>query len=85
MSLTSGPAGTSVKVSGEGFAPGEEIVLEVHTMEVGRTNAGSNGSFSGVAVTIPTYFGQFAPKQFPVKATGRTSQQHARAPFTVSG
>jgi hypothetical protein len=85
LSLTSGPAGTQVKVSGEGFAPNEEVIIRVSTTEVGRTNAGPNGSFSSVEITVPEQYRKFAPHQFDVVARGQTSIKTARAPFMVSG
>ena len=85
LSQTSGPAGSSIKVSGDGFAAGEEVVLRFHTTEMGRTTASSNGSFSSVEVTVPLEYGQFAPQQFYVIADGESSIKSARAPFTVSG
>jgi hypothetical protein len=85
LSLTSGPVGSQVKVSGEGFASNEEIVIRVSTTEVGRTNAGPNGSFSSVEITVPEEYRQFAPHQFYVIASGQSSVKSARAPFTISG
>src|SRR5438477_6074767 len=70
LSRTSGPGGSVVKVSGEGFAPNEEVVLRFHTDEVGRTRADAAGRFSNVAVTIPTSFSKFAPQQFEIIANG---------------
>jgi len=85
LSLTGGPAGSQVKVSGEGFAPGETVVLRFHTSEVGTTVANEAGSFSSVEVTVPQEYAVFAPQQFQVIATGKLSVRSARAPFTVSG
>jgi hypothetical protein len=85
LSSTSGPGGSIVKVSGEGFAPGEEVVLRFHTDEMGRTRADSAGKFSNVAVTIPKSFSRFAPQQFEIIANGSTSIRSATAPFTISG
>ncbi len=85
LSQTSGPAGSQVKVSGQGFAPGETVVIEMQTTEIGRTTANNAGSFSGVEVTIPQQFSVFAPRQFAVKAMGASSLLFSSAPFTVSG
>jgi len=85
LSQTSGPAGSPIKVSGEGFAAGEEVVIRFHTTEVGRTTASSNGSFSSVEVIVPLEYEAFAPRQFSVVATGRSSIKSAQSPFTVSG
>jgi hypothetical protein len=85
LSSTSGPGGSVVKVSGEGFAPNEEVVLRFHTEEMGRTQADSAGKFSNVAVTIPKSFSKFAPQQFEIIANGSTSIRSATAAFTISG
>ena len=85
LSQTSGPAGSSIKVSGEGFAAGEEVVIRFHTTEIGRTTASSNGSFSSVEVIVPLEYANFAPNQFSVVATGRSSIKSAQSQFTVSG
>lgn len=81
----SGPGGSVVKLSGEGFAPGETVTLRFHTEEVGRTRAGGGGSFSNVALTIPTSFAMFAPQQFDIVATGTDSVRSASAAFTLTG
>lgn len=81
----SGPGGSVVKVSGEGFEPGERVTLRFHTEEVGRTRAGDAGSFSNVAVTIPTSFSMFAPQQFTLVATGGSSIRSASTAFTLTG
>jgi hypothetical protein len=85
LSRDSGPAGTVVRVSGEGFAPGERVVLRFHTEQIGSTTADDAGKFSNVAVTIPDSFAKFAPHQFSVNATGRNSIGHDEAPFTITG
>lgn len=74
-----------MKVSGEGFQPGESIVISMHTTQIGTTTASPAGTFSGVEVTVPNEFGVFAPQQFFVIANGKSSIKAARAPFTVSG
>lgn len=85
LSETSGPTGSKLKVSGEGFQPGETIVIRMHTTQVGTTTASPTGTFSSVEITVPDEFGVFAPQQFSVIATGKASIKSARAPFTVSG
>jgi hypothetical protein len=85
LSLTSGPVGSTVKVSGQGFGAGETVVISFHTNEVGRTTANGAGSFSGVEITVPEEFGVFAPSQFFVIARGEQTIKSGRAPFTVSG
>ncbi|MGB6163839.1 MAG: hypothetical protein WCF33_12115 [Pseudonocardiaceae bacterium] len=85
LSRDSGPAGTVVRVSGEGFAPGERVVLRFHTEQIGSTTADGAGKFSNVAVTIPGSFAKFAPQQFSVSAVGHNSVGHDEAPFTITG
>jgi len=85
LSVTSGPAGSNIKISGEGFAPNERIVFNFHTTEIGDTHAGPNGSFSGVEVPVPDEYRKFAPKQFYVFAIGQSSNRSPSAKFMVSG
>jgi hypothetical protein len=85
LSKTSGPSGSTVNVSGEGFASGEQVVITFHTEEMGRTQASDTGRFTNVTVTLPTSFSVFAPAQFDVIATGSTSIKSARASFMLSG
>jgi hypothetical protein len=85
LSETSGPTGSKLKVSGEGFQAGETIVISMHTTQVGTTTASPAGTFSSVEITVPDEFGVFAPQQFDVIARGKASIRFASAPFTVSG
>lgn len=85
LSATSGPGGSVIKVSGEGFAPNEQVVIRFHTEEMGRTRANAAGAFSNVAVTIPTSFSKFAPQAFNIVANGQSSIKSATAQFTISG
>jgi hypothetical protein len=85
LSRDSGPGGSSVRVSGRGFKPGERVVLMYHTDEVGSTAADDQGGFVDVNVTIPTTLSAFAGTQFRMVATGQESLRSAMAPFTISG
>src|SRR6266508_5286064 len=85
LSKESGPGGATVNVSGQGFAAGETIDIRFHTESVATTTADPGGRFANVQITIPTSFSQFAPQQFMVIATGRSSIRSAQAPFTTSG
>jgi hypothetical protein len=85
LSETSGPAGSTLKVSGEGFQPGETIVITMATTQVGTTTASPAGKFSSVEITVPEKFGVFEGTQFRVTARGKASIKFASAPFTVSG
>lgn len=59
-----------VLVSGEGFAPGERVLLYLHLDQIGETKADDAGKFSDVAVTIPASFASFT-SQWSVSAEGR--------------
>ncbi len=83
LSRDSGPAGASVKVSGEGFDPQQRVTITFQTYQIGTTTTNSQGKFSNVAVEIPKIFSRFAPQQFYVVAQG--GARSAMAPFTVSG
>jgi len=85
VNKTSGPAGSTVTLSGDGFKPGEEVVFSMQTMEVGRTTADQAGAFAQVSVTVPKSLGVFAPHQFSFDANGQESIKHASIPFVVSG
>jgi hypothetical protein len=84
-SKTSGPAGSKVTLSGDGFKAGEEVVFSMQTIEVGRTTADQTGAFKSVEVTVPQQLSHFPGTQFAFAADGRTSIKHATAPFVVSG
>jgi hypothetical protein len=85
LSRDSGPGGTTVNVSGEGYSASEQVVIRFHTEQIGTTTANDQGSFSNVEVTIPTSFSQFAPQQFDVVASGEQSLRTATAPFVITG
>jgi hypothetical protein len=85
LSKESGPGGSTLNVSGEGFAPGETIEIRFHTESVATTRADAGGGFANVQITVPPSFSVFAPQQFSLIATGRTSLRSAMAPFTISG
>src|SRR6187401_2877419 len=78
-----GPVGTKVNISGDGFAPNDVVVFTLHTIEVGRTTAASDGSFSGVQVEIPNVAGSKS-MQLSMTARGLSSPVWATAPFMVS-
>jgi hypothetical protein len=85
LNSLSGPGGSTIKVSGKGFAPNEEIVIRFHTTEVGSTTTNAEGKFDNVAVVVPASYSQFAPQQFDIIATGQNSLRSDQAPFTISG
>lgn len=85
LSETGGPAGSSVRVSGTGFQPGETVTIRFHTDQVASTVASEAGAFTSVEITVPASYGAFAGVQFMVIASGESSIKSARAPFTVGG
>ena len=85
LSALSGPGGSEVRVSGEGYDPNEEVVIRFHTTEVARTRASAEGKFSNVPIVIPRDYVIFAPHQYDVVATGRESIKSADAAYTISG
>ncbi len=82
LSQSSGPPGTSLTVSGTGFASGETVRIDLHVTELAKVTADTEGSFSDVAVTIPEDW-QFEG-QFDIRATGDSSIASAREPFEVT-
>ena len=85
LSRDGGPGGTTVNVSGEGFAPEERIEIKFHTEQIATTTTNAEGKFSNVAAVVPTSFSVFAPKQFDIVARGESSFLSADAPFMLSG
>ena len=87
LSATSGPAGSSVLVTGSGFTAGGTVRLQfvdsakVRTVVAKNVAVASNGSFS-VTVTVPMTAGLGAGK---FNANEKASLQRAKAPFTVTG
>ena len=82
LNRDSGAAGTTVRVSGQGFAAGEEITLRFHTETVGHTGADGQGRFEAVSVDVPDdwpFTGQFA-----FVATGESSVRSAQREFRVT-
>jgi len=83
LSVGSGRSGTKVTVTGQNFAPGEEVTLLFHVDEVGSAIVDSGGRFS-TSIRIPGSYDVFAPKQFDISANGKTSSKHASRPFQLT-
>lgn len=82
LNRDSGPAGTNLRVSGQGFAFGEDVVIRFHTETVAHTAADEQGGFADVSVRVPTdwrFTGQFA-----FVATGESSIRSASREFEVT-
>lgn len=82
LSPGSGPAGTSISVSGTGFAPGETVVIRFHTRELDRIQADQQGGFPALTAQVPPDWP--FDGQFHVIATGNSSLRSARLPFEVT-
>lgn len=82
LSPSSGPVGTSITVSGQGFSAGETVEIRFSVTQLATVVTNRAGAFSGVVIKVPAG----SPKGFPfsVTATGRTSVKSASAPFTVT-
>ena len=78
----SGPAGTTVRVSGEGFAAGETITIRFHTEVCAETTADDSGAFAEVSCTIPEDW-QFK-MQASIIASGNSSIRSGQAAFRVT-
>lgn len=81
LSRSAGPPGTSLTVSGGGFAPGETVEILFHGLQRGKATADSTGAFGPTPITIPPDW-QFKG-QFDITAEGRTSIRHVSEPFQV--
>jgi outer membrane protein assembly factor BamB len=79
LSKQSGPPTTAIAVKGSGFGTGETIVIVFDTTVIGKTQANGVGIFS-TQVNIPA---SALPGSHTIKATGKTSDLKAKAPFLV--
>ena len=80
LTPTSGRAGTSVTVSGTGFAANEQVNVEFNGERVARADADSRGAFT-VKFTVPDLVSRLTKvSEVDVVATG-TSRRTAKAPF----
>lgn len=82
LSVSSGPPGTMLTISGSGFEPGETIVLRFNTEEVGRVDADGEGAFAGTSVQVPGDWPFTGQETFI--ATGQSSIRSATRPFEVT-
>ncbi len=78
----SGPAGTTIHVSGEGFAAGETVTIRFHTEVCAETTADDSGAFSEVSCTVPPDW-QFK-MQAIISASGASSVHSGQAAFRVT-
>ena len=82
LNRDSGPPGTTVRVSGKGFAAGESVTLRFHTEVVGHTETDVQGAFDSVSVKVPSDW-KFTG-QFTFVATGESSVKSAQREFRVT-
>ena len=82
LNRDSGPAGTRLRLSGQGFAHGEDVVIRFHTETVAHTAADEQGGFADVSVRVPTDW-RFTG-QFEFVATGESSIRSAAREFRVT-
>jgi hypothetical protein len=82
LSRGSGPAGTSVTVSGRGFDAGETVEVMFHVTSMGSAVANASGAFTGVVIKVPV--GSLKGFPYLITATGKRSAKSARAPFNVT-
>lgn len=82
LSRTSGPVGTQLTVSGNGFIPGETVDIFFHTQELTRTTADSSGRITNVPVRVPADW-KFKG-QFTIRAVGKASIRSDSRPFQVT-
>jgi hypothetical protein len=82
LSRSSGPAGTSLTIDGEGFRGGETVIIRFHTQEVRRVTADDQGAFTNVQVQVPPDW--IFKGQFDFIAQGNSSIETATMPFQVT-
>ena len=82
ISPSSGPAGTTVSVSGSNFAPGETVKVYLDTASstpIGQVTASSAGTFN-TSVEVPATYGG----AHRIHAVGQTSKKRNAQTFTVT-
>jgi hypothetical protein len=82
LNRDSGSPGTTVRVSGKGFAAEESVTLRFHTEVVGHTETDGQGAFDSVSVEVPSDW-KFTG-QFTFVATGESSVKSALREFRVT-
>jgi hypothetical protein len=82
LSVSQGPPGTRLTVSGTGFQPRETIKIDFQTDQITEVHADAQGAFGDTPVQIPPDW-QFKG-QFPISATGDSSAASNEEPFQVT-
>jgi len=71
-------------MGGTGFDAREQVEIRFHTELIATAEGDCDGAFSGVHARIPGTFDAFAPQQFEITATGKSSARSASAPFQLT-
>ena len=82
LNKDSGPPGTTVRVSGKGFAAEESVTLRFHAEVVGHTETDGQGAFDSVSVEVPEDWQFTGPSSFI--AIGESSVKSAQRQFRVT-
>jgi len=81
ISPAAGPPGTTVTVSGSGFAVAEDVSIVLHMDQLGVAQADGDGVFSAT-VTIPADWS--FDGEWDIRVRGETSRRTKSAPFEVT-
>jgi hypothetical protein len=73
--------GTLMTLSGGGFIPGERVVIEFATRELGAARANTSGRFNGKHVRFPRDWRLAGAES--IRATGEQSLVHVERPIQV--
>jgi len=82
LSVGEGRSGTPVVVTGHGFEPGETVEIRFHVDLIGTARVDENGDFTA-NTKVPGTYDAFGGQQFMISAVGKSSVQHAEAPFKL--
>lgn len=80
---TTGPLGSWITVSGQGFQPRERVVISLSTYEMGDTRADARGRFSNKRVQLPSVSEFPVAGQEQIRAVGDSSIQFVSRPFDL--
>lgn len=84
----SGSAEDTVQVSGSGFGPDEQVVIQVEadggaSVLAGTPRTDAQGGFAAAPIVIPSQFTSLAPAELTVRAVGETSGRAASTSFQL--
>jgi hypothetical protein len=78
---TTARLGSSISVTGRGFQPGERVVIQLGTRELGATRADRRGRFANKRVQIPSEYPFVGQRD--IAANGDASLQHVSRPIEL--